>query len=390
MTAILGYTDLLIEQDEATGRPRSEALQTIRRNGLHLLEIINDILDLSKIEAGRMELERVDVPLWQLLEDIRGLMRVRAEQKGIDLDIRALTPLPSHGNTDPVRLRQVLVNLVGNAIKFTEQGRVTVSMAYEAIEARGILHIYIDDTGIGISPEEMNRLFHPFSQADTSMTRRFGGTGLGLTISKRLIGLLGGQISVESKRGRGSRFTVTLDIGAAVPPEQRHFPCYVPPQPAAALDAATPPAVPLEEPQLKGPAAGRILLAEDGPDNQRLIGLVLRKSNYEVTVAENGRIAIETYRQAAAAGMPYDLILMDMQMPEMDGYTATQQLRQLGCQVPIIALTAHAMTGDREKCLAAGCDEYLSKPIDRQQLVATIQAVLHAQPQNDAMEPCAK
>jgi len=388
MTAILGYTDLLIEQDEVTGRPRCEALQTIRRNGLHLLEIINDILDLSKIEAGRMELERVDVPLWSLLEDIRDLMRVRAEQKGIDLDIRALTPLPSQGNTDPVRLRQVLVNLVGNAIKFTEQGRVTVSMAYEDIDGRGILHIYVDDTGIGISPEEMNRLFHPFSQADTSMTRRFGGTGLGLTISKRLVNLLGGEISVESKPGCGSRFTVTLDIGAAIPPEQRHVPCFVSPQPAAALDTASPPAMPLEEPQLQETAAGRILLAEDGPDNQRLIGLVLRKANYEVTVAENGRIALEMFHQAAAAGNPFDLILMDMQMPEMDGYTATQLLRQEGCQVPIIALTAHAMTGDREKCLTAGCDDYLSKPINRQLLVATIQAILHNQPQNGREEPC--
>jgi|GEM_PF-1154355 len=386
MTAILGYADLLIEQDEATGRPRSEALQTIRRNGLHLLEIINDILDLSKIEAGRLELERVDVPLWPLLEEVRGLMCVRAEQKGINLDIRAITPLPSHGSTDPVRLRQVLMNLVGNAIKFTEQGRVTVSMGYDDRDGRGILRVHIDDTGIGISPEEMNRLFHPFSQADTSTTRRFGGTGLGLTISKRLVSLLGGEIAVESKRGCGSRFTITLDVGPAVPPQQRHFPCYVTPPPASALDAGNPPAVPLEEPQPKGPAAGRILLAEDGPDNQRLIGLVLRKANYQVTVAENGRIAIEKFHQAAAAGTPFDLILMDMQMPEMDGYSAAQQLRQEGNQVPIIALTAHAMTGDREKCLAAGCDEYLSKPIDRQQLLATINAILHGQPQDDAVE----
>ncbi len=378
MTAILGYTDLLIEQDEATGRPRCDALQTIRRNGLHLLDIINDILDLSKIEAGRMEIERVDVPLWPLLNEVRDLMCVRADQKGIELRIQALTPLPECANTDPVRLRQVLVNLVGNAIKFTEQGRVTVSIRYDDENRRGILRFIIEDTGIGISREQQGRLFHPFSQADTSTTRRFGGTGLGLTISKRLVDLLGGTITVESEMARGSRFTVRLDAGPAVPLDQRHFPADVA-RPAALEVDHDLPALPLEAAPQIGPSKGTILLAEDGVDNQRLIGLVLRKAGYEVAVAENGRIAIEKIRQGETQGKPFDLILMDMQMPEVDGYSAARRLRDEGCQTPIIALTAHAMTGDREKCLAAGCDEYLSKPIDRSLLLATVQALLQQQ-----------
>jgi len=373
LTAILGYTELLLDPGLSKSEQQSH-LQTIRRNGAVLLEIINDILDLSKIEAGKMTVERTRCPLWQTVEDLVSLMRVRATEAGLKLEVDYDFPLPRTIETDPVRLRQILMNLVGNALKFTEQGevRITVRCIDQATSAPRVRFI-VADTGIGIAPEEMERLFKPFTQADASTTRRFGGTGLGLTISERLARMLGGEIEVQSELGVGSTFTLSIDPGSldGVP----------------VLDA--PPQQPTDQDQPAAPRIsrtlhGRVLLAEDGKDNQRLICHILKKVGLEVAVAENGRIACQLAAASADEGKTFDLILMDMQMPEMDGYQATRRLRQDGWRGPIVALTAHAMAGDRQKCLNVGCDDYLSKPIQRDAFLATVERHLSSNVQDTA------
>ena len=359
MTAILGYTDLLKETliDEAS----RNAIETIGRNGNHLLSIINDILDLSKIEAGKMTLESIRFALRQVLADVESLMQVRTQGKGIKLRIEQEGLLPETILTDPTRLRQILVNLVGNAVKFTESGSVSVVVRLIQQEP-ATLEWDVIDTGIGLTPEQQQALFQPFTQADNSTVRKFGGTGLGLTISKRLAELLGGDVRiVESQLGVGTTFRLTIGIG---PLEGVRLL-----QPSDTLATQ-------DEPEseratiLNLPEGCRILLAEDGPDNQRLISFVLKKAGAVVTVAENGKQAVDLVE--AAGDDPYDVILMDMQMPIMDGYTATTLLRRNGYTRPIVALTAHAMSGDREKCLAAGCNDYATKPIDRLRLIQQI------------------
>jgi PAS domain S-box-containing protein len=362
MTAIMGYADLLLDSKQGE-EDRANSVQTIRRNAEHLLTILNDILDISKIEAGGMTVERIETSPAQIVEEVLSLLRPRARAKSLDLRVEYETPIPARVRTDPLRLRQVLINLVGNAIKFTEAGGVTVRAGHQPADHPGgeaTLRFGVVDTGIGMTPEQVARLFRPFTQADTSTSRRFGGTGLGLTISHRLCEMLGGTITVESESGRGSCFTATVavgpleDVSMLAQPPARHS------------------VVPNSE-SLSSliPTRMRILVAEDGPDNQRLISFHLRKAGAEVDVAENGRIAVQKAFNAIEIAAPFDLILMDMQMPELDGYGATVMLRSKGYRGPIVALTAHAMSGDREKCLAAGCDDYLTKPIDRNVLIAT-------------------
>jgi len=370
MTAILGYADILSETRDSPDAivQRDEAIDTIRRNARQLLMIINDILDISKIEAGRMTVESIQTSPLAVIEEVLSTMRVRSIERGIDLIVSYETDLPETVRTDPVRFRQILVNLIGNAIKFTESGSVTLIVALDRSGAGGpLLRVGVRDTGIGMSAEQMARLFEAFSQADTSMARRFGGTGLGLRISRRLAQMLGGDISVESAPGRGSTFTLTISVGSLEgvrmidPTDHDAIAHPIPlPDPAPARDDA----------DSARPLGGRrILLAEDGPDNQRLICFHLRKAGADVEVASNGRIALDRVAEAGRRGEPFDLILMDMQMPEMDGYDATRRLRQQGTGTPVIALTAHAMSEDRDKCLAAGCDEYATKPIDRHALI---------------------
>jgi PAS domain S-box-containing protein len=362
LTAILGYADLLREEESATISPeqRTQTIDTIRRAGQHLLTIINDILDLSKIEAGRMSVERIETPLLGVLREVESFMRVRAAAGGLTLTTRLARPLPDRILSDPTRLRQILMNLVGNAVKFTEIGSVTITA--DAVERDGQSRLVIDveDTGAGLTEEQASRLFEPFSQADASTTRRFGGTGLGLTICRRLANLMGGDVTLHrTQPGRGSCFRVELPLV---------------PAPSAAmvanLDALT--AAPAPAPsQPRVSLRGRILLAEDGPDNQRLIAFHLRNAGAEVAIADNGRIALEMIDRAAAGGAPFDLLLTDVQMPEMDGYTLARTLRERGSTLPIIALTAHAMAEDRERCLQAGCDDFATKPIDKPALLAT-------------------
>ncbi len=355
MTAILGYADLLVDQGQSEEQ-RTDCIQTVRRNGEHLMSIINDILDISKIEAGAMTVECIEVDPIALLREAVDMMQVRARAKGLQLSATVSYPVPATIKSDPVRLRQILVNIIGNAIKFTEQGRVDVTLT--AQPATSTLSVVVADSGIGMSGDQISRLFRPFSQADGTMARRFGGTGLGLAISQRLCEMLGGSVRVESQLGRGTVFTASIGTGTEA------FQRLVTQEPAQS------PA----EPSANGRGAEhalnyRILLAEDGPDNQRLISFHLRKAGAAVDIAENGKFAIENIARANSEGNPYRLVLMDMQMPELDGYSATAQLREQACDLPIIELTAHAMAGDREKCLAAGCDDYMTKPVNRAQLV---------------------
>ncbi len=375
MTAILGYTELIASEHECGREQRLEYVETIQRNGEHLMAIVNDILDISKIEAGKMNIETVATPLVALVHDVLALMDVKARAKGLALEARFATRIPETIATDPVRLRQILVNLVGNAVKFTEVGGVTLVVACDA--ARENVRFDVIDTGIGLTAAQQTKLFGAFVQADSSTTRKFGGTGLGLRISKRLAQMLGGDIAIASAPGRGSTFSATVATGplaasAFVEPSAQAL--ASPSAPRAALPARPNPG---DEHALAGL---HVLLAEDGPDNQRLISLHLKKCGAAVTVVENGRQAIAalttdgTETGPLRYPAPFDLILTDMLMPEMDGYTATQLLRDKGCHLPIIALTANAMSGDMERCLAVGCDAYTTKPIDRARLIEVTRA----------------
>jgi PAS domain S-box-containing protein len=373
MTAITGFAELLNDETRCCGQcgaqddcGRREAGQkyvsAILRNGQHLLALINDILDLSKIEAGRFETLAVSCRPAEIIEEVIETLSTRARERELDLSVEYPGPIPQTIITDATRLRQILVNLVGNAIKFTERGSVRVIVTLQGDETTPRLELAVHDTGIGIAPQDVPHLFEPFTQADTSATRRFGGTGLGLSISQRLAQLLGGDIAVESTVGQGSVFRVTVATGSleGIP--------LVTPEGAAASVPTTPSA-----PADAAPLTARILLAEDGPDNQRLIARLLERAGAQVVVVDDGAQAVAAAGAAFEAGEPFDVILMDMQMPVCDGYKATTQLREVGYNRPIIALTAHAMDGDREKCLWAGCDDFATKPVQRQALIEMLQ-----------------
>jgi PAS domain S-box-containing protein len=371
MTAILGYVDLLSEacarQCSVSHEGIGDPLEVIRQNAHHLLHIIDDVLDLSKIEAGKLTIEQMRCSPCRIVAEVASLMRVRAAAKGLTLHVAFDGPIPDSIQSDPTRLRQILLNLVGNAIKFTEVGSVRLAASLqETDQGDSMLRFQVVDTGIGMSEPTLNRIFRPFTQADTTTARQFGGTGLGLTISKRLAELIGGEVCVQSTLGQGTTFTVRVPTG---PMDNAHL------LDATECESATAPRETKNSLEGRGlPRGCRVLLAEDGPDNQRLIAFVLRKAGAEVTIAENGRQAVD---MALASGeenrpCPFDVILMDMQMPVMDGYEATRELRRLGYSGPVIALTAHAMSDDRRKCLDGGCSEYLTKPIDRQLLLQTV------------------
>jgi signal transduction histidine kinase/AmiR/NasT family two-component response regulator len=373
MTAILGFADLLLEPD-LTDADRREQVQIIRRNGAHLLAIINDILDVSKIEAGRLTIEKVRCEPLRIAHEVVSLLRGKASEKGLQFSIETAGPIPSIMDSDPTRLRQILMNLLGNAIKFTERGSVKLVIRCTANGAQAAatspsLMFEVIDTGIGMNPEQIEHLFTPFTQADDSTTRRFGGTGLGLSISRRLAQMLGGGISVVSEHGNGSTFTCWVPTGSLSGVDMLTL------QNEAEIDRhfrATGPSSTQEISTFADLTGMRILLAEDGADNQRLISFILRRAGAQVTLADNGRTACQLAMKSQSSGESFDVILMDMQMPELDGYGAAKQLRSKGYTNPIIALTAHAMADDRNKCLLAGCDDYASKPIDRARLLAML------------------
>ena len=307
----------------------------------------------------------------RIATEVVDLLREEANRKNLALSLELETPVPIAIQSDAKRLRQILVNLVGNAIKFTEAGEVRVVLRLRRRRHEPPqLECDVIDTGIGISQSQMERLFHAFSQADNSSTRRFGGTGLGLAISRRLAQLLGGDVTVRSEPGKGSRFRASVATGPieGIPLADRSM-AVLPVHESTPTDAQ-------RRPELHA----SILLAEDGPDNQRLITTLLQKAGATVSVASNGEAAVESALRSRNPGEAFDLILMDMQMPVMDGYEATRRLRDAGWSGPIIALTANAMAGDREACLAAGCNDFLTKPISRRILVEGIARHLAGRP----------
>jgi two-component system, sensor histidine kinase and response regulator len=360
MTAIVGYAELLREElvsAELFGTS-TEFVNAILHNSQHLLALLNDILDMTKIESGQIDLERIVCNPWEIVHNVATMLRAPAKAKGLALSIEHIGLLPETVQTDPLRLRQILTNLIGNAVKFTQSGgvHVAVRLLSDATNAM-LLRFDVVDTGIGMSEETIARLFDRFSQADSSTTREYGGSGLGLAISKRLAILLGGDITVESDLGRGSRFTVTIQTGSLDDVRMVD-------NPHVAIDGSRLPAK-----QGKIASGERILLAEDSTDNQRIISLILTNAGFDVTVAENGLVACEKAAAAMKEGKPYEMILMDMQMPVMGGCDATRRLRASGYSRPIVALTAHATVDDRHKCLDAGCNFYVTKPIDRAELL---------------------
>ncbi|MBN2445728.1 MAG: response regulator [Phycisphaerae bacterium] len=369
LTAIIGFAEALLATDMSAAE-RFDAARTVHRNGRYLLQIINDILDLSKIEAGRMEMAYCDCPPCEVVAEIASLMQVRAESKGLQLKCDYAGPIPATIRSDPVRLRQILLNLVGNAIKFTEVGCVQLHASLHSEDSGHMLYFDVLDTGPGMTPSQTERLFKPFSQVDTSASRKYGGTGLGLALSRRMAQALGGDVElIESSPGRGSRFRARVATGSLDGVQLLDDP--------AGATIVRPEAV--GDPGVSNTAVNlkcRVLLAEDGPDNRRLLKHILSKCGADVTLAENGQEAVQATNAAREAGTPFDVILMDMQMPLVDGYEATRQLREQGFDLPIIALTANAMDGDRSRCIAAGCSDYVSKPIDRKALVAAMQAAL--------------
>jgi signal transduction histidine kinase/DNA-binding NarL/FixJ family response regulator/HPt (histidine-containing phosphotransfer) domain-containing protein len=382
MNAILGYADMLLEPG-VTADQRRNCVKVIRRNGEHLLAVINDVLDISKVEACRMSAERITCDLPQLVADVIGLTKPKAVQKGLKFEVTFDELIPRTIETDPVRAKQVLVNLVGNAIKFTEKGAVRLHVSRDITYFTHVVRFSVKDTGIGIKDEQLAKLFQPFTQADASTTRKFGGTGLGLSISKRLAQLLGGDISASSTLGQGSAFNFWLDGGPRDGVEiLKNFT-----QEQLDVPDLT---VRDEVDERDFRLAGKVLLAEDGEDNQLLLKTFLAQAGVDVTLTVNGQDAV---REALAQN--FDLVLMDMQMPIMDGYQAAGELRKARYAKPIIALTAHAMAEDRARCISAGCTDYLSKPIDRTTLLKTCAKYLTAgelplKPLNNQKSPTAQ
>jgi signal transduction histidine kinase/CheY-like chemotaxis protein len=352
LTAINGFAELLMNPTR-TDEERQQDARVIRRNGEHLLTLINDILDQSKIEAGKMSVEPILCRPAAVVGEVCSLLRGRTEEKGLTLEVNFEGAIPQKIRTDPTRLRQILINLIANAIKFTKDGGVKLKVAVKPSTAvpNPMLEIKITDTGIGIRADQQASLFKPFVQGDASISRHFGGSGLGLAISKYFAEALGGDITVQSDAGRGSTFTVAVTTGPLAGVAMDEHP----------EDAKETP-VDFSGPKVR--ISGTVLVAEDGIDNQALIAAKLRETGLNVELATNGQIAFEK-----ATAKAFDLILMDVQMPVMDGFTATLSLRSKGYRGPIIALTANATERDRQKCLSAGCNDFVTKPIKMEALL---------------------
>lgn len=360
LTAILGYTDILLHRDP--DRKSESDLQTIKRNGQHLLSLLNDVLDLSKIAAGKLEINTQEVELSGFLADLRSLMEVSAREKGLSLRIVADEVLPPSIQTDPIRLRQILINLVGNAIKFTERGFVEVRISVPD-PASSQIEFTVRDTGVGIESRDIEKLFQPFSQGDGK--QHLGaeqGSGLGLTISKQLAARLGGDIRVTSVPGQGSTFFLSIEAGPLDPGSFEPLVTTRKPDPASAKHLIR--------------ISGHILVVDDLPDIRHLLGEIIAGAGGRVDYASDGEESLRRFDEACESRDPFDLIIMDMQMPSVDGLTASRRLRSRGCQCPILALTAATMQGEKERCMAAGCDDYLSKPVDEVKLLQCVQDLL--------------
>lgn len=369
INAILGFTELLMNgAHEGDEQERQDYLATIESSGKHLLELINDILDLSKIEAGQMEFDRINCSPHHIISEVASVLRVKAREKQLCLDYEWSGPVPEVICTDPGRLRQLLINLVGNSIKFTQMGGIHI-LARLAEDGSERLIVDVIDSGIGIPSDRISSVFDPFVQADNTVTRRFGGTGLGLPISRKIALALGGDLEVRSESGKGSTFTVTVETGSLDGVRMIE---------SGGVDISIPRMDETKSPQPVDQLPDcRILVVDDGDTNRKLIRLLLARSGATVVLAENGQIGYERAMQ-----QPFDVILMDMQMPVMDGYTATAKLREAGLEIPIIALTAHAMSSDEKKCRQAGCSGYLTKPINGARLLKALSEALEGRPES--------
>ena len=357
LTAIIGFAETLLQSDQPM-KERTNSIRTIIRNGDHLLHIINDILDLSKIEAEKIEFERTKFSPFHTLTDIESLIRMQISNKSLEFDINYNFPLPAYINSDPLRLKQILINICSNAIKFTHSGFIHLNIGHNRDNEE--MWFEVADSGIGMNQSEIKKVFDTFTQADLSTTKEYGGTGLGLTISKYLAEQLGGTITVTSQPEVGSQFKISIKTGdlediplienlTQIPAE--------PVSPATSTQANT--------------LSGKVLLAEDNDDNQRLLSMYLKKMGAEFTIVDNGKLAYET-----AMNEEFDLVLMDMQMPIMDGIEAVRLLRKANYDKPIVALTANAMKKDKDRCLAAGCDDFVTKPIHRNVLYEVVSRYL--------------
>ncbi len=342
LNAVIGFTDLLAS--EKLTEEQNSYVEIVCEAGKNLLSLINDILDFSKIEAGKLQAELSYCSLNDFLDNIESLMRPNAEKKGLDFEIITSSNLPKMVYTDSTRLRQCLINLLSNAFKFTESGYVYLKISTEKSGDKDWIRFDVEDSGIGIASEKLGLIFESFSQADGSTTRKYGGTGLGLAITKSLSGLLGGGVTVKSTVGEGSVFSIVVPAGLDVKLEQTLETRYAQPHPIVSSTEKF---------------SGRVLVAEDNISNQTLTKVLLEKMGFEVVICENGEEAVEK-----ACSETFDIILMDMQMPVMNGYKATRVLRHKSITTPIIAVTANAMKGDANKCIEAGCDNYLAKPVN--------------------------
>ena len=358
MNGILGMTELTLDTDLSARQ--HENLSLVKKSADSLLEIINDILDFSKVEAGMLDLESITFGLRENLRDSLDLLNIRASEKGIAIKHSIQADIPDNLIGDPFRLRQILVNLINNAVKFTEQGEVVVDVTTETASSDDhvFLHFAVCDTGIGISAGQQDNIFDAFAQADGSMARRYGGTGLGLAICKRLVELMDGTIWVESNIGRGStfHFTIQLEIGGQIRVHEHQKSTSETVRQNSAVQYLN------------------VLAAEDNPVNQELVRQLLQKGGHTVTMVENGRDALEAIKLDK-----YDVVLMDVQMPEMDGFEATIRIRDAESttdrHLPIIAMTANAMTGDKERCLDVGMDSYIAKPVQAAALIEALNGV---------------
>jgi signal transduction histidine kinase/ActR/RegA family two-component response regulator len=374
MNGVLGFANLLLETP--LNPEQREFAQTVQHSGDALLTIINDVLDYSKIEAGRMTVEQIDFNLRSVCDEVRAILQAAVAKRELVMSLAYDATLPQFIKGDPVRLRQVLLNLASNAVKFTERG--TVGIEVSRLDG-GQVKISVTDSGIGIAAEQLDRLFRRFTQADSSTTRRYGGTGLGLAISKTLVELMGGTIGAQSHQGTGSTFWITLPLIAAqqaqTDAKASAPPAAVPTLVAVAAEpVAAPPTLGATPPLLGAalPGAGRVLLVEDNFVNERVAVYMLTKLGHQVDVAKHGREAIDMLGKA-----DYDLVLMDCQMPEMDGFEATRVIRDrssavIDHEIPVIAMTANAFPEDRARALACGMNDFLAKPVDRSLLASML------------------
>ena len=354
LTAIIGFAETTLFSEQ-TIEQRQNAIQTIIRSGKHLLQIINNILDLSKVEANKLDIERVELMPFELLDDIEKLVRSASEEKGLGFSVNYMFPLPKSIINDPLRIKQILINLCNNAIKFTEEGYIVINVSSNNDD--GTLLFEVVDTGVGITQAQQKFIFEAYRQADSSTTRKFGGTGLGLSLSKELAKHLGGTLTVESEPGKGSKFKLLLNFDTSEDMD-------------VVFDREDIPGVVDAKVKVKPTVhlSGKVLLAEDNKDNQELFSIYLHRMSLDVTIAENGQEAVDAIKED-----DFDLVLMDIRMPVMNGLDAMKILRKDGFEKPIIALTANAMPEDQDACYECGADGFLTKPININEFTQTLQ-----------------